>query len=657
MNFFEHQEIARVKSTRLLMLFAAGVIAMCFSVYIVARFVKEWFFGSYKQELVHYTNSFGEAQSYFKNVKVPFEFWDTQLFVYTAGPTLLIILMGMIYRIYELNRGGGDAVATLMGGVLVRHDTENPQQRMLLNVVEEMAIASGLPVPRVYMLPNEYSINAFAAGTEPTNSIIAVTSGALEQFNRDELQGVVAHEFSHIFNGDVLLNIRLMGAISGILMIATIGRILLRTSSRSRNKKSGPLPIVGLGLLIVGYLGVFFGRLIKSAVSREREYLADASAVQYTRNPFGIASALYKISEQESLGIRSVHAEETSHMFFESSIRHFFSWMSTHPPLRERIHRVSPQFMSEAQIDTLRGKRRSSFKSDLNSNLSTQVSPPAVEKLVSVVIPEEITKNFGVLNLNGLALASFLLESTPQKVIESIHTSDGALKVLLYLLLSTDKKLKQLGKELIEAELGKATLIAIEQLEKDLETLSVDKKLMALEIIQSSLRTYEKSEVLKLHSLSTRLIELDKNVSVFEFCIQIVIDKLLEKKKIYTPTVGLNLMSVDIIKVLYSIGLSDQKRDDVDQAVEKAVQYLAQSSKVNLMNDLKTYKEEAAIRALSLDLIRSLKRLNRLRPKDKEELLKACAIVASNNGKVEPEELFQIKALSIAIETPLGLGR
>ena len=273
---------------------------------------------------------------------------------------MLIILVGTLYKTWRLS-GGGHNVARLLGGRPVDPNTSDAQERRVLNIVEEMAIASGLPVPTVYLLDNEEGINAFAAGFTPQDAVIGVTRGTIELLSRDELQGVIAHEFSHIFNGDMRLNLRLMGVLHGILVIALVGYFILRLSVRgasSRRKGGGAaaiIPMVGLALLVIGYVGVFFGRVIKSAVSRQREFLADASAVQFTRNPGGIGGALKKIGGlTEGSVVMSPNAEQVSHFFFSDGkfgkVRRAFSgvtpfnFLATHPSLRDRIRRIEPSW-------------------------------------------------------------------------------------------------------------------------------------------------------------------------------------------------------------------------------------------------------------------------------------------------------------------------
>jgi len=239
-------------------------------------------------------------------------------------------------------------VARMAGGQEVTPGTHDPLERRLLNVVEEMAIASGVRVPKVYVLPGEPAINAFAAGSDPSNAVVAVTRGTLETLNRDELQGVIGHEFSHLLHGDMRLNLRMMGVLAGIVFLGALGAFVMRGAGHAGGRRQGAAAVlaVGLGLFVVGYTGLFFARLIKSAVARQREFLADASSVQYTRNPEGLAGALDQVGASgRGTLIANRFAEDMSHMYFGDSVHlRLASLYATHPPLEERVRRVLPGF-------------------------------------------------------------------------------------------------------------------------------------------------------------------------------------------------------------------------------------------------------------------------------------------------------------------------
>jgi Zn-dependent protease with chaperone function len=321
MNFFQRQQDVRRLSNRLVLLFVLAVVVLVAVIDL----------------LVYVVLGLNEQ---------PADFTLSALLA-VSGLVIAAIALTSFFRTLALRSGGGGRVAQSLGGVNVPPDTTDVRLRRLRNVVEEMAIASGTPVPEVYVLPNEEGINAFAAGFTPADAAVAVTHGALERLNRDELQGVIAHEFSHVVNGDMRLNIRLMGVLFGILGLAVVGRVLMAT----RGEKN-PLPLIGLILLVIGYIGVFFGRLIKAAVSRQREYLADASAVQYTRQTAGLTGALKKIGGLDTGSkLTSERAEDVSHMLFGEG-RTFSSWFATHPPLEQRIRTLDPTF-DPAQLQQL----------------------------------------------------------------------------------------------------------------------------------------------------------------------------------------------------------------------------------------------------------------------------------------------------------------
>ncbi len=324
MNFFRAQDEARGRTTKLVVLLLLAIVVLTGSLYVLAVLGQ--------QKLVRG----GEI-----------DWFQPKLFLATAGTALVVILGGSLLRIAELSKGGG-AIAERLGGRLVGATTKDAAERRYLNVVQEMALASGLPVPLCYVIDGDETINAFAAGNTPQDAAVGVTRGALRNLTRDELQGVIAHEFSHIGNGDMKLNLRIIGTVAGLTALAQLGYIIVRiglNSGSSRKNNLWPLAIAGLVVVLVGLGGVFFARVIQASVSRQREYLADASAVQFTRNPLGLASALRKVA-----GLSGAHREassaelEAQHMFFAGSAGFLESLFSSHPPITDRIRRIDPAF-------------------------------------------------------------------------------------------------------------------------------------------------------------------------------------------------------------------------------------------------------------------------------------------------------------------------
>ncbi|HSA90012.1 MAG TPA: M48 family metallopeptidase, partial [Burkholderiales bacterium] len=315
-TFFEHQRLARRNSKVMVALFALAVVAVMVAVDAVLGALYAW--------------STGEAA-------------PASVYVAGALATAALILCVSLFNVARLGEGGA-AVARMIGARRVPPGTADPLERRLRNVVEEMAIASGVRVPEVYVMDGERGINAFAAGWDTSSAVVAVTRGMLQTLTRDELQGVVAHEFSHILNGDMRLNVRMLGVLAGIVFIGSLGKFVMRSTRGSRDAKG--FILAGLALFVIGYVGLFFARLIKAAVSRQREFLADASSVQFTRNPDGIAGALDQIrTSGAGTRIENRYAEEMSHMFFGAAVAvRLARLLDTHPPLDERIRRVHPQF-------------------------------------------------------------------------------------------------------------------------------------------------------------------------------------------------------------------------------------------------------------------------------------------------------------------------
>ena len=336
-DFFARQDHARRQTVRLVVLFAISVAVIIAAVYAIALLVTQ-----------------GGGNAHGRHPAAPINLWDPPLLLAVALGTIVVVAVGSLYKVSEL-ASGGEVVAHMMGGRLVDPQTTDPAERRLLNLVEEMSLASGVPVLPVYVMDNEPSINAFAAGFRPADAVVAVSRGCLQHLTREELQGVLGHEFSHVLNGDMRLNLRLIGIVYGILVLSTIGYFVMRSagwagSSRDSDDRRGDnraaMFFIGLALFILGYLGVLLGNIIKAAISRQREFLADASSVQFTRNPAGLAGALKKIGGlAEGSRIKDPHASEISHMFFGDAFAgSIFNLFATHPPLDERIRLLDPNF-------------------------------------------------------------------------------------------------------------------------------------------------------------------------------------------------------------------------------------------------------------------------------------------------------------------------
>ena len=454
MDFFEAQDRAQRKTKTLVILFTLAVLATGLAIYLVLTLALTKL-ASQDQAIV--------------------SIWSTPRFVWTLGITTTIMVSSSLIKISRLKTGGG-AVARMLGGKRLESDPDDPKLIQLRNVVEEMSLASGIRVPEIYVLENEPGINAFAAGYTLDNAAVAVSRGALEQLDRDELQGVVAHEFSHILYGDMRINTRLIGIIFGILVVAIIGRTITHAMGRgavyggmgrSRRGKSngGALAILGIAfaIMIIGYIGVFFGRLIQSAISRQREYLADAAAVQFTRNPAGISNALRRIkSTTDGSRIQHPEAAELSHMFFANALTRFLGGsFATHPPLDKRIAAIDPNNI---------------HKKALTRKPESSAEPPKIPRRNRSDFVESIARDPTM----AAVLAGTILGSVPDDTLKLAHSPNKAFTVLSACLNPADTSLT--GKRLVPQQrfaLIELALAAIKQLPKD-ELGSVIEKLRSI---------------------------------------------------------------------------------------------------------------------------------------------------------------------------------
>lgn len=501
MNFFEHQAQARRNSARLVLLFVLAVTAIVALVDVLV-----WL-GSGSVRMV---------------------LWSSVL-------TLAVIGLASLYRIRSL-RAGGEVVAVQLGGTEVAADTRDPGLRRLRNVVEEIAIASGVPMPRLYVLEQDAGINAFAAGYSPADATIAVTRGALQRLNRDELQGVIAHEFSHILNGDMRLNIRLMGVLFGILMLSVIGkRVLMHTGGGSRvrlGRIGAPvlvLLLMALAAIVIGSIGVFFGRLIKAAVSRQREILADASAVQFTRQTQGLAGALKKIGgldDGSHLADRA-GAEEVSHMLFGEGLR-LSPWFATHPPLVERIQRLEPWFRAE-QLQTLRGGWYSAPPDGLAEDralglaghdaLSVDALLPGASQAVRVD-PAQVAAQVGTPADDDYQQAVHLAGSLPPPLRALAGDRGSAQPLLLAMLLDADASVAAQQREAVRRALGEPMASSVQSLATGpLRELHAALRLPLAALAFPTLRSLPRPQLDAFMRCIDALTHADGRISLFEYCL------------------------------------------------------------------------------------------------------------------------------------------
>ena len=437
-----------------------------------------------------------------------------RLLIGGAIASVAVIGLASLFKTASLRSGGGH-VARQLGGTLVESDTRDPNRRRLRNVVEEIALASGVPVPEIYVLEQESGINAFAAGFTPSDAAVAVTRGALEKLSRNELQGVIAHEFSHILNGDMRINIRLMGTLFGILLLALIGRRVLIHShfaGRSRDKNGAAVLLIAFGLMAVGYLGLFFGRWIKAAVSRQREYLADASAVQFTRDPSGIGGALKKIAVYSDASYFNADTEEISHMLFGDGRK--MMMFSTHPPLNERISRVDPGFLPE-ELDRLAATiLRDELKAKkAEERLQQEGSKP--ER--SMFDAGQIMDGIGRPDWNRMLMAAAISASIPDNISQAAHSTEWAPEVLFYTLLDSDREIREQQLLVVAGKMGSDSETQVRALLEAGDLPSPEQRLPLLEMAFPALKRRPPEFVNRVLDTAKAMIDADGRVDVFEY--------------------------------------------------------------------------------------------------------------------------------------------
>jgi Zn-dependent protease with chaperone function len=463
-----------------------------------------------------------------------------------------VIALASLFKSAQL-RGGGAVVAQSLGGVRVERDTADPARKRLRNIIEEMSIASGVPVPEIYVLEQEPAINAFAAGHTPANACITVTQGALDHLNRDELQGVIGHEFSHILNGDMRLNIQLMGLIFGLLVIAVIGRLVFNFAPRGGNDRDrrGGMGWVGIGLaaMVLGYLGLLAGRLLQAAVSRQRERLADASAVQFTRNTTGLKGALLKIAAlEEGSKFVAADAEQVAHMLFAPGLDRAFA---THPPLLERIKELDPQF-NPAELQQMiergiPGPQGGGYGSAASAPAAARAPIPGIPGMpgmpggaggaavgTAAVLAGgasgfaadagTIAAQVGRPQPSNVDQAQAMREQIPAVLRDFSDTGAHARSMVLALLLSRDPAIRDAQARRIAQEYGSAELSVVNAAISAAGTIEPMLRLPTLLQLFPTLRRLPLPERQRLNALVMDLIHIDANIDVFEFCLA----KLLE---------------------------------------------------------------------------------------------------------------------------------
>lgn len=592
MKFFEHQDQARSQTRKLLILFGLGILTMIIAVNWSCAYI--W--------------------SSSERSEMPFEFHAL-----LAAVTSLIILVSSFLRYGSLRQQGGISLALELGGKSVEPTTTIANERRLLNIVEEMSIASGVPMPEVFVY-KDGAINAFAIGLNPKDAAVGVTQGCLDLLSRDELQAVMGHEFSHILNGDMKLNARIHSCIHGMMSLSSIGRLLLRGgrgTSRSRNR--GGAAGIGLAFLIIGWLGTIVGKLIQAAMSRQREYLADASAVQFTRNPSALASALQKImgQTQQAFSDNSI-AAEMQHMFFSSTVRHWLGDITaTHPPLEDRVRRVLGK-SEDIKIKPITMPASPSKETNFSqiSSLSPQVAREPITWIESM--------------------------STPLKA--SIQEIYSVRAVMYALFASQDLKIRSQQ----EAEFKRRHQVGIwrqtENLSAEIYSAGPQARLALVEIALPALRRLSHAQKIQFFDLLDILVRADQKLTLQEFAlIQILKVNLLPHSLSTQPPDKQELRDSIVVLIGAFIHLSARDGQTKHRLASKFIDRWGRGFEKSIeWQDSQTGSLEQSLQVIS-----------HLPLSARESLIESIGEAVLFDQQASPEELELLKCVSLALGTSI----
>ena len=639
MNFFEAQEKARRRTGWLVLLFAlatAGLILIT-NLLLLGVF-------AYSQ-----TGEFVFSPTILRQ---QFE-WD--IFFGVAFVVGVLIFLGSLYKSMSLS-DGGRSVAEMLGGRLITRNTTDPDERRLLNVVEEMAIASGISVPNVYVL-NEHGINAFAAGLTPNDAVIGVTEGTLRYLDRDELQGVIAHEFSHIFNGDMRLNIRLIGVLHGILLLGLIGYYILRASRYvriSRNKEGASAIAIalalGVGLVAIGYIGFFFGQWIKAMVSQQREFLADASAVQFTRNKDGIAGALKKIGGLTGGSLLdNPSAPQYSHAYFSQGVGGVLQTLfATHPPLKKRIKKIDPNWSGEF-FTTRKAEPKPAEQPKEEETAVTRTGIVTGTIAAGILTANEIIDQVGTVKEEQVELAREIMAGIPAVLRQASEEPYGARAIIYGLLISTNVDIATQQRKILTQFADPAVAEQSKELQDEFASLATYARLPLLELTIPALQELSAPQYQQFSKVVQALIAADKKVDLKEWILQrLVMQKLDEyfgfRERPKAKHAYLGAVKTEAEIILSLVAYTEHKDSTV---AEQA--FNAGKSEVGAGALQFAPREQLQLENLNA----AIDELEKLKPLLKPRILKACAacIMYDNEASIRGQEL--LRTIASVLDCPM----
>jgi Zn-dependent protease with chaperone function len=651
MDFFEAQARAKKRTGRLVLLFAFAVFGTVGASYLAGTIGAGFAAPKYAGGIDRYGREIQTSD-------LPHRGWAGGAGLAAAGVALAVIGLASLFKWQQFSTGGA-AVAESVGARKLDPRSTDLKERRLLNVVEEMAIASGTPVPAVYVLADEPAINAFAAGLTTGDAVVAVTQGALDKLNRDELQGVIGHEFSHILNGDMRLNVRITALLFGILVLGLAGRGILwtlrgaRFSSRG-NKNSGgiiaAIVFVGLALLIIGYVGYFFGRLIQAAVSRQREYLADASAVQFTRNPAGLGGALRKIGGF-ALGssLQTSKAAAIGHFFFAQSFRSGITGLwSTHPPLEERIRAIEPQwdgkmFEPPTRVDVARESFASAGLAPRRPVALTPDLQPALQVAAAAVAAA------GTLDAGNISAAGAVLDALPPALRDAARDPARA-PLVVYALVLDDGAVGDRQRSLVQQRDGAATAAALAALEPAVRTLPAEHKLPLVQLTLPAWRALPRAQADACLATLDELVRADACVSTFEFTLQKLLTRTLTLARDPAAAV-VQIYSFNAVVPEISVVLSALAHASSEDATAAASAFATGAAQLKLIAAQLAYAPANACETPALGA--ALDKLAGASGPIKQRTLLAAAHVVSADGRITGREAELLRAIAATLDVPV----
>jgi Zn-dependent protease with chaperone function len=643
MDFFAAEQRAKKRTARLLVLFGFAVAGTVAVGYVAAAV------------LIHVASA-NERARYGYGGAPPFEPWQPGLFAAVSAATLCVIAIASLYKWAQYS-GGGAAVAESVGGRRVDPHTTDPHEHQLLNVVEEMAIASGVPVPAVYVLDDEAAINAFAAGHTTSDAVVTVTRGTLQKLSRDELQGVIGHEFSHILNGDMRMNLRITAIIFGILVIGLAGRATLwgmrygRIGS-SRGKGGGGVLVIlaiGLALLVIGYAGYFFGKLIQASVSRQREFLADASSVQFTRNPAGITGALKKIGGYAIGSNLDTHrAAEISHFFFAQAFESNFGGLwATHPPLVERIRAIDPgfdgKFFDPPQTVDVAKEPWSKVP-----HMPAQAPPPVPQAAAAFAVA--LAAAAGTMEPAARAGARAILDAIPAQVRAAARSPHDAPVLVCGLLLDDDEAVRGRQAAIVASREGADALRALQTLEPSLRQLKPEHRLPVLQLALPSLKALEPSALGTFEGTLDEIVKAGGRVTTFAFALHRLALRELSASRAPSAPVT-QFYSFQAVVPEISVVLSALAHASSDSAPEAARAFAEGAAQLKLVES--SISLLAAEQSGLAQLDAALDKLAVASGPIKQRLLVACAHVVGADGVVLTAEAELLRAVAASLGVPV----